>query len=79
MANTSFVDQTDYIESSAYMDRSSSEANAASCGTCKSPCVSCGGGCYGCKGSKSSKGADISVSDLGEVSGLSAIVREVLG
>ncbi len=69
------VDQSDYIESAAYLTSEDNSAyNNLSKSPCKAPCKSCGGGCYGCKGSK---GASASLN--GRESKLAEMVENVLG
>ncbi|MFH1503598.1 MAG: hypothetical protein ABIE36_02990 [Candidatus Diapherotrites archaeon] len=63
-------DQSDYIESAAYL---ATEDNAIYGKPCSAPCKSCGGGCYGCKGSK---GASASLN--GKESKLAEMVENVL-
>ena len=73
------IDQSDYIESAAYLaGESNITYGAGTCkGPCAQPCKSCGGGCYGCKGSKASKGAEASLE--GKESKLAEMVESVLG
>jgi len=67
------VDQSDYIESAAYLTSEGDSAYNLSKSPCKAPCKSCGGSCYGCKGSK---GASASLS--GRDSKLAEMVENVL-
>lgn len=71
------LEMADYIESAVYAVGEGSINYGGSCGTCKSPCKSCGGGCYGCQGSKASKGALASIPERFKESQLILAVEEV--